>query len=379
MAKTKKAEGLSVGWKREGTYPVKIVNDVFAEDHAELAKVLCEVTGSEHPRVLLVADANVVQRTDGLGTRIGRYLQAHGLELAGAPVVLGGGEKVKADNLQSVMTIVAAALEAKVGVRDAIVALGGGSVLDVAGYAAAQIRGGLKLVRLPTTVAAMVDAAFADNAALDHEGVKDALRVPSVPAAVVVDPRFALTVLDGVWRGGVGEMVRQAAVGDASLLKALVKSAEALKSRDAEAMFSLITAAVESRVKKGTTGFALWSAGRLEAMSGYKLPHGYAVPMSICIDCAYAVEKGILKEDDQEAICRILAACGALDGLAHSRHLLTQADSILRGLDAWRLTTGSESIVLPSGMGKCKLEESPDRESFRKVMKEFLEVSADPS
>lgn len=377
MAKAKKGDGLSVAWTEEGSYPVRIVEDLFDPANEALAEMLRKVTGVETPRILLVADANVVQRTEGLGSRIGRYLQDHGLPLAGAPVVLGGGEKVKADNFQGVLTVVGAALDAKIGVTDAIVAIGGGAVLDVAGFAAAQVRGGLKLVRVPTTVAAMTDGAFAETACVNHAGVKDALRVPSRPAAVLIDPKFLSTVLDGVWRGGVGEMVRQAAVSDGALLRKLAKAAPALKERDASAMSELLAATVESRVKKGTTGFALWSAARLEAMSGYKLPHGYAVPMAICIDCAYAVEKGLLDEEDQETVCRVLAECGALDGLAHSRHLMSQPDTILLGLDAWRLSTGSESIVLPSGIGKSKVEPAPDREIYKKVLKEFLEVSAE--
>lgn len=377
MARAKKSDGMSVEWNESGSYPVKVVEDVFAEGNTALAELIKTVTGTEKPRVLLVADSNVVQRTEGLGARIGLYLQANGLELAGAPVVIAGGEKVKSDNFQSVLTTVVAALDYKIGRNDVVLAIGGGTVLDVAGYAAAQVRGGLRVIRIPTTVAAMADAAFAETAAIDHVGVKDALAVPSRPAAVVVDPKFAQTVLDGVWRGGIGEMVRQAAVGDGALMRKLAKAAEALKNRDAETMKEMIVATVESRVKKGTTGFALWSAARLEAMSGFKLPHGYAVPMAICIDCAYAVEKGLMEEDDQEMICRVLADCGALDGLAHSRHLMSQPDSILLGLDAWRLSHGSEAIVLPAGIGKAKTDETPDREAFRKVMKEFLEVSAE--
>ena len=377
MARAKKSDGLSVEWSTGGSYPVRVVDDVFSEGNAELAELLRSLTGAERPRALLVADANVVQRTEGLGVRIGRYFQAQGVELAGPPVVLGGGEKVKNDGFQGVLTAVMAALDAKIGANDVVLALGGGSVLDVAGFAAAQVRGGVRLVRMPTTVAAMADAAFAEWAGVDHAGIKDALRVPSRPAAVVVDPTFAKTVLDGVWRAGVGEMVRQAAVLDGAFMRKLVKAAGALKERDFSVMREMIVAAVESRVKKGATGFALWSASRLEAMSGYKLPHGYAVPMSICIDCAYAVEKGCLAEEDQEAVCRVLAECGALDGLQHSRHLLSQPDAILLGLDAWRLSTGSESIVVPSGVGKAKTEDAPDREAFRKVMKEFLEVSAE--
>ena len=376
-AKTKKNGGMSVSWERKGSYPVLFADDVFAEGNPAFADLLKELTGSDAPRVLMVADGNVVQRTEGLGTRIGRYVQTYGIRLAAPPVVLGGGEKLKTDNLQSVLKIATAALDAKVGANDVVLALGGGTILDVAGYAACQVRGGVKLVRMPTTPASMMDAAFAEDAAVDSPAVKDALRVPCRPAAVVVDTAFANTVLDGVWRGGIGEAVRQAAVRDGALMKRIAKGAEALKNRDGAVFAEVVQACVESRVKKGGSGFALWSAHRLEAMSGYKLPHGYAVPIGICIDCAYAVERNLMKEEDQETVCRVLADCGALDGLAHSHHLMSQPDSILFGLDAWRLSTGSEAILLPAGVGKSTREASPDREAFKKVIKEFREVSTE--
>ena len=375
MARPRKTEGLTVEWEEKGGYPVSIAENAFAEDNTALIETLRTLTGSANPRVLLVADSNVVQRIAGLGTRIGKYVQTHGITLAGAPVVIGGGEKAKGDNMVSVFRVIDAAVEAKIGAGDVLLAMGGGAVLDVAGYAAAQVRGGVKLVRLPTTVAAMLDAAFATDAALNRGAVKDALRVRSRPAAVVVDPTFARTVLDGVWRGGIGEAVRFAAVADATLMKRLAKNAEALKARDWDVFVETVRDTISSRVKRGSTPFALWCANRLEALSGYKLPHGYAVPIAICIDCAYAVAKGWLKEEDQEAVCRVLFDCGALDGLLHSRHLLTQADGILNGLDAWRLATGAETITVPGGFGAARDDAQPDRETFRKVIKEFLEVS----
>jgi len=375
MARPRKTEGLTVEWEEKGGYPVSIVEDAFAEDNTALIETLRTLTGSLNPRVMLVADSNVVQRIAGLGTRIGKYVQTHGITLAGAPVVIGGGEKAKGDNMVSVYRVIDAAVEAKVGAGDVLLAMGGGAVLDVAGYAAAQVRGGVKLVRLPTTVAAMLDGAFATDAAVNRGAVKDALRVRSRPAAVVIDPTFARTVLDGVWRGGIGEAVRFAAVSDATLMKRLAKNAEALKARDWDVFVETVRDTISSRVKRGSTPFALWCANRLEALSGYKLPHGYAVPIAICIDCAYAVAKGWLKEEDQESVCRVLFDCGALDGLLHSRHLLTQADGILNGLDAWRLATGAEAITVPGGFGTAREDAQPDREVFRKVIKEFLEVS----
>ncbi len=361
--------------KTEAKYPIKVVEDVFAEGETTLAEVLREATGSESPRVAVVADQNVVQRTEGLGRKMGAYFQANGITLAAAPVVMSGGEKIKSDNFQSAATVANALLDAKVGARDVVIALGGGTVLDVAGFAAAQVRGGVRVVRMPTTVASMIDAAFADYAAVDSVAVKDAFRIHAEPAAVVVDPLFAKTVLDGVWRAGFAESLRYAAICDGPLAKRLAKRAEAIHERDYGAMKDSVSECVASRAGRPFAPFALWSAARLEAMSGYKLPHGYAVAIAICIDCAYAVKAKKMKESDQELVCRALADCGALDGLAHSSHLLSQPESLLKGLDAVALATGSAAVSLPGALGKCVEVDEPDRAAYAEVMADFLSAS----
>ena len=357
--------------KKDVTYPVIFADGVFDEDNTTLIDVLREVTGAERPRVMLVADMNVVQHTPNLGMRIGKYVQTHGIDLAGAPVVLGGGEKIKCDGFQSVLRVMNSAIDAKVGVRDCIVALGGGTVLDVAGYAAAQVRGGVQLVRIPTTVAAMIDAGFADTAAIDSMKVKDAFRVPSTPAAVVVDPSFAKTVLDGVWRAGFSEAVRLACVTDASFLKKLAGWASEYCTRDVDVMTEVVKTAVVLRLKKGGSTFGLWSALRLEALSGYKLPHGYSVAIGVAVDTAYAVEKGLMDEDERDLAVGALEACGAMDGAIHSKHLLVQTESVLLGIDSWRLSRGSEEIELCAGLGKLTVEPSPDREAMRRALAVF--------
>lgn len=356
-------------------YPIKIVEDVFAEGETTLAEVLKQVTGSENPRIVIVADQNVVNRTEGLGRKMGAYFQANGITLAAPPVVVSGGEKIKSDNFQCMMLVANSILDGKVGVNDVVIALGGGSVLDVASYAAAQVRGGVKVVRMPTTVASMFDAAFADYAAVDSVAVKDAFRVRSEPAAVVIDPLFAKTVLDGVWRAGYAEALRYATVCDGPLVKKLAKRAESIRERDYDAFKETVKDCVESRAGRTYPPFALWSAARLEAMSGYKLPHGYAVAIAMCLDCAFAVRAKKMKEADQEMVCRALADCGALDGLSHSHHLLGQADSLLRGLDGWTLFTGSTAITLPGALGKCVEFENPDRSAYAEVMADFLAAS----
>ena len=349
-------------------YPVVFVDDVFCDVKPDLAKLLREVAGVEKPRILLVADINVVQRVEGLGTKIGRYLQAHDIELAENPVVISGSEKAKADDMHSAMRIASAAIDAKIGADDVMVVMGGGSMLDVACWAAAQVRGGVKVVRVPTSVAAMIDAAYAEYAALDFCGVKDSLQVPSSPAAVVVDTTFATTVLDGVWRAGFAEAVRIAAVSDAALFDRLSSLAKPFSTRDAASMSEVVRASVETRRAKGTTSFGLWSALRLESMSGYKLPHGYAVAIGIVVDSYYAYLKGLITEAERDRICEALQDSGAMDCASHSHHLIAQADSLLRGLDSWRLSHGDIVLTLPKGIGSFTLEENPDRATMKEAL-----------
>ena len=338
--------------KTEGKYPIEIAEDIFDEGNATLADTLRAVAGTSPARVALVADANVVQRTEGLGLRIGKYFKTHGITLAASPVVVSGGEKIKADGLQSASLVATSLVDARIGANDAVIALGGGTVLDLAGYAAAQTRGGIKVIRMPTTPAAMIDAAFADAAAVNSAAVKDAFSVRCEPAAVLIDPTFARTVLDGVWCAGFGEAVRYAAVCDAALMKRLAKCAERIKARDFDAMRDTVADCVKSR-------------------GGEAFP----VAIAICIDCAYAVKKGLMKEDDQELVCRALADCGALDGLPHSHYLIANHESLMRGIDAWSLAHGSETIPLPGALGKSVEEKSPDRAAYAEVLEGLLAVS----
>ena len=358
---------ISINRKSGGEYPVVFAEDAFAEDNTALAETLRGVTGSETPRIMLVADMNVVQHTEGLGTKIGRYVKTHGIDLVDSPVVLPGGEKIKCDSLHCAHRVATAAVEARIGAGDCVLALGGGTILDVASWAAAQARGGIKIVRIPTTVASMIEAGFVDNAALDCAGIKDALRVPCTPAAVVIDTRFASTVLDGVWRAGYSEAVRIATVADADLVGRLADMAGDFSGRDDAAMVEAVNGAIAARRKCGGTDFGLWSALRLEAMSGYKLPHGYAVAIGVAVDTAYAQLRGLMTEQERALVMRSLEECGAMDGALHSRYLVAQTESVLRGLDAWRLTTGGESISLPTGLGACVVEKV-DRETMKQAL-----------
>lgn len=346
--------------KNEVTGPeVLLTADAFAETDATLADALKRATGAEKPRVLLVADYNVVQQTAGLGTKIGAYVQKYGIELAGAPIVFSGGEKIKGDGFQTAFKIVSAAVGANLGANDCVLALGGGALFDVAGWVAAQIRGGVRIVRMPTTPSAMMDGAFATYAAVNASGTKDALAVASVPSAIVIDTAFAHTVLDGVWRTGFAEALRQALGRDEKLVRRLCELAERIPARDTAAMDEIVRAVVALRQTAGASPLALWCAASLETLSGWKLPHGYAVTLGVAFEAMYAREAMTLTGEDWNLVSGALNRCGAMDGAQHSRGLFGEP-RFTEGWKSWRLRAGSGNYMRLTGLGTADAIPEPE-------------------
>ena len=359
--------------------PIEWTEDVFGESSTLKDVIEGLAVDGVKPRVLIVADANVVERIGSLGKKIGKYVQEHEIELVGHPVVMTSGEMIKTDNFNSVMVIANAIIQAKMRHDDVVLTIGGGSLLDVAGYAAAQVRGGVRIIRMPTTPSAMLDAAFVNNAAINTPMVKDAMQVKSVPDAVITDCNFATMVLDGVWRAGFGEAVRIALAHDAGLMKKLGEMAEPYRKRDVEAMKAVIGAAQAVRVKKGATTIGMWAAKRMQAMSGgYKMPYGYAMVVGTCIDMAYAVEKGMMKSEECDEVMRILKEGGALDGFSYARKVLLAGEFLLAGISAWNLCAEKPGIELPHGIGKVKVQqeiEKDDKEVYRAVIAKLVALT----
>lgn len=295
-------------------YRVERVNDPFGADET-LSSLL------SGRKVLLVADVNVVHRTEGLGKRIGAYVQSHGLNLAAAPVVLGGGERIKEDNLHSAMQVVDAALGCGLKSTDCIVALGGGALLDVAGWAASIIDGGVGLVRIPTTPAAMLSGAFSQTAYLSRSGRKDVLSVKSVPEAVLIDVSFSSTVLDGVWWAGFGEAVRLAAAHrDFKMLEKLRAAAPAYRNKDIAALDAVLELTLALLRKKGESDFALNEALSLNEQTHGRMPYGYGISAAVPIALSRAVAAGEEELKDLLSTVReVLDASGALEGARQAK------------------------------------------------------------
>ncbi len=348
-------------------YPVIFCRDVFAVDNPLLAEVLREGGTAAPYRVLVVVDRGVEQAHPGLLEQIAAWMTAHRneVELAAPVEVIPGGEFVKKHE-GTAERLVQLAYQTHLGRKDTIVAIGGGSVQDVAGYAAGRIHRGCRLIRMNTTTLAQADAGVGVKNGVDVGACKNFLGTFAPPYAVLNDCAFLPTLSERDWRNGVAEAVKVAVIKDAAFLDWIAEHADALRMRDLEAMAELVERTAELHLQhiarsgdpfeQGSArplDFGHWSAHRLEAMTGYQLSHGEAVAVGIALDMAYAALAGLVSPAECTRVITVLRECGLKVWCGELT--LRGADgrlAVLEGLAQFREHLGGElCVTLPQGLG----------------------------
>lgn len=239
--------------------------------------------------LVLVTDSNVERAR---GSAIDAALRP--LELRTIRVTLPAGEEHK--TLRSVSAIWDATLGAGVD-RDALVlAVGGGVVGDLAGFAAACLLRGVRFVQVPTTLLAMVDASVGGKTGFDHLVGKNLIGAFHQPSAVVADLAHLQTLPERERKAGLAEVVKVALATDAPLLDRLERDAAALARGDRSALAPMVRAAIQAKVRvvrddeRESGDRALLNLGHtighaLEAHGGYvRWLHGEAVALGLLVE-----------------------------------------------------------------------------------------------
>ncbi len=349
-------------------YPVVFCRDVFAMENDLLDELLARDASAPAPhRVLIVVDRGVEQAHPMLTQRITEWLIARRdhIELAAPIEFLPGNEFVKKHD-GIVERLVKLAYQTHFGRKDTFIAIGGGAVQDVVGYAAGIIHRGCRLIRLNTTTLSQADAGVGVKNGIDYAACKNFLGTFAPPFAVVNDVTFLPTLTDKDWRNGISEAVKVGVIKDADFLVWMSERVDELRLRDLDTMAALIehTAALHlthiaqggDPFEKGSArplDFGHWSAHRLEAMTCYQLSHGEAVAVGIALDMVYASLLGLVSSAQCTRVIALLRDCGLrvwCDEVA-----LRGTDgklAILEGLRQFREHLGGVlCVTLPQGLG----------------------------
>ncbi len=305
-----------------------------------------------HVRAMIVSDDRVFPL---YGERLRESLAAAGL--SPAEFVFPQGEQSK--SLATYGRLLEALCREHFTRSDLIVALGGGVVGDLAGFAAATYQRGISFVQLPTTLLAAVDASVGGKTAVDLPGGKNQAGAFWQPGLVLCDTDCMATLPEEEYRCGCAEIIKYAMIGSPALFDELIRTPVRERYEDVIAECVAMKRDFVQADEYDTGARMLLNFGHsfghaAEACSDYALPHGLAVAMGMAAMTRSAAAAGFCEAKTPKALEALLTAYGLPTELPYPAQKLAEAaraDKKAAG-DFLRL-------VVPEAVGRCRIETVP--------------------
>lgn len=238
-------------------------------------------------------------------------------------IELPEGEKLK--QLATVQKVWAAFDANGLDRESIVIAVGGGTLGDVAGFAAATYLRGIPIIHVPTTLLAMVDSSIGGKTGVNFNG-KNRLGTFHAPLAIVCDLTTLKTLPVPAFRQGLAELAKTALIADASLVSMLERNASALSTKQAsdKVLEEVIARCIQlkgrivagdpfenPRVPNARASRMLLNAGHsighaIETTTKHQVAHGNAVAMGLSVENRIAVNRGLLRPVDAARIHTLL-------------------------------------------------------------------------
>jgi 3-dehydroquinate synthase len=266
--------------------------------------------------------------------------------------------------------------------RDAsLVALGGGVVGDVTGFAAASYMRGVRFLQAPTTLLAQVDASVGGKTGVNHVKGKNLIGAFHQPAAVVIDTLTLSTLPAREFGAGMAEVVKYGAINDPEFLDWLESNRDRINARENEALDYLIKKSVLNKAdivrqdEKEAGIRALLNFGHsfghaLEAETAYeRFLHGEAVAIGMVVAARLSEIRGLCAKGAAERLAALLQAFDlpvsipgdiSLDGLAAALQLDKKA--LARGL----------RLILITALGQAMVDESSSPGEIARTLEQSM-------
>jgi 3-dehydroquinate synthase len=344
---------IQVGWQLRVFFTEK----VFATDNLTLRDALAD---TEPRKVLVVIEEALAQSRPAIEKEIEAYFSAHAheLRLVREPLPVVGGEQAK-NSIPLVTEILSHIDRHHIDRHSYVIAVGGGALLDVAGFAAGIAHRGVRHVRIPTTTLAQADSGIGVKNAINAFGKKNFIGTFAPPYAVINDFDLLSTLPPREKRAGYVEAIKVASIRDKDFFDEIEREAEKLHSFDPAAMKRLIHRCAELHLNHIAMGgdpfeigsarpldFGHWAAHKLEQLSNFGISHAEAVATGIALDVIYSRQTGLLEETSCERILSLLERLGFK--LFTDELLGTNADGELRllaGLEEFREHLGGRLTI----------------------------------
>jgi len=310
-------------------------------------------------------------------------LAAHGM--ATTPIIVEAGEATK--SFAGFECVCEALIAARVERGDLVVALGGGVVGDLAGFAAATVRRGLDYVQVPTTLLAQVDSAVGGKTAINSRHGKNLVGAFHQPILVVADTSVLDTLPLRQFRAGYAEIAKYGLLGDAGFFAWLEANAREVFAGGAAREHAIATscrmkAAIVARDEREAGDRALLNLGHtfghaLEAAAGFsdRLLHGEAVALGMVLAAEFSDRLGMLASEAVRRATRHLAGAGLPVSLADVAGGVPDADRLMElMLQDKKVKRGKLTFVLLRDIGAAYISHDVDPALLRAFLAEKLDT-----
>jgi 3-dehydroquinate synthase len=304
--------------------------------------------------------------------------------LAASRIIVEAGEGTK--SFAGFERVCEALIAAKVERGDLVVALGGGVVGDLAGFAAATVRRGLDYIQVPTTLLAQVDSSVGGKTAINSRQGKNLVGAFYQPKLVVADTAVLDTLPPRQFRAGYAEIVKYGLLGDAGFFAWLEANVREVflggAARDhAIATSCRMKAAIVAHDERETGNRALLNLGHtfghaLEAAAGFsdRLLHGEAVALGMALAAEFSARVGVLAPQAVTRARRHLAAAGLPVRLADVQGGLPDADRLMELMSQdKKVRRGKLTFILLRDIGAAYISHDVDPALLRAFLVEKLE------
>jgi 3-dehydroquinate synthase len=328
-------------------------------------------------KVLVVTNPVVHQH---YGPTVLESLLASGFTASELVIEAGEDQKTPA----TVAQIHDAAFARKLERGSLIVALGGGVVGDMAGFAAATWLRGIAVVQVPTTLLAMVDAAIGGKTGVNHPGGKNLIGAFHQPRLVLIDPATLATLPQREFRAGMAEVIKYGVIGDTELFTALHSAAQrdpaaglasqarvgaqqlqSLLERSAAAKARVVAADEREGGLRAILNYGHTLGHVVETLCGYgTYLHGEAVGLGMIAAGEVSLAMGLWSQEDQTRQKAVIAAAG----LPMAWPTL-DPDAVLACLQGdKKVRDGKVRFVLPTGLGAVEIRDDVSADTIRAVL-----------
>ncbi|MFC0218496.1 3-dehydroquinate synthase [Pseudochelatococcus lubricantis] len=314
------------------------------------------------------------------GARIAAALEEQGLRVARVTVPPGEGSKSYAQFAAVCDAIIAAKIER----GDLVLALGGGVVGDLAGFAAASVRRGVRFVQWPTTLLAQVDSSVGGKTGINSPHGKNLVGAFHQPSLVVADMALLDTLSEREFRAGYAEVVKYGLIDDPAFFawceqngNAVFQAGEACAR--AVATSCTAKAAVVARDEHENGDRALLNLGHtfghaLERACNYdgaRLVHGEGVAIGMALAFRFSVKLGLANGQDAQRVARHLEAVGLPTRLQDVPGDIGDADSLLEAMaQDKKVRRGALTFILARGIGESFIARDVAREDVRAFLED---------